>query len=318
MALITSNHEQVKRREPTEKKLVITEQVKTPANLVTRARVSPLARKMAQDLGLDLSKIKGSGASGTIHKSDIENYLKQSTSIDTTPKDSIKPPSRKSPDPDRMRGAIAAAMSKSNLEIPHYYLQLSINMEKSLEWMRQKNASRSIKERLLPITMLIKAMAKALIEVPQLNAYWKEGQLELQPAINIGFAISLRGGGLAIPAILNADLKSLDEIMFGIRDITQRTRSGKLTTSELANSTITLTSLGDRGVDTVFGVIYPPQVAIVGMGKISEQAWASSNMIGVQRVISVTLSGDHRATDGHLGGHFLETINNHLQQPETL
>lgn len=282
----------------------------------TRIKVSPLARKMAQSKGINLSEIKGSGAGGTIHKSDIESYLKKlnipepETGMDTSSK-AAKPSTR-------MRTAIAAAMSKSNLEIPHYYLQTNIDMTKSLDWMEHKNQQRNIKERLVPVALVMRAIAKALEKVPQLNGYWKKGQMEIQESINIGFAISLRQGGLAIPAVLNPDLKTIDEVMSDIKDITQRTRNGKLTTAELSGSTITLTSLGDRGVSTVFGVIYPPQVALVGIGKIIKQPWATGDMLGVRPVMSVTLAADHRASDGHLGGRFLELLDKNLQNPDTL
>ena len=147
-----------------------------------------------------------------------------------------------------MRSAIASAMSKSNTEIPHYYLESEIDMSNSLDWLTKENALRLVKDRMLPIALQLKAMALALAEIPELNAYWEDGQLLIQESINIGLTISLKQGGLVVPAIANADQKSLEEIMADVLDVTQRTRTGKLKTSDLASATITLTNLGDRGV----------------------------------------------------------------------
>jgi pyruvate dehydrogenase E2 component (dihydrolipoamide acetyltransferase) len=140
----------------------------------------------------------------------------------------------------------------------------------------------------------------------------------MQEAIHIAFAISLRQGGLITPAIHDADLKSLDELMETLHDLIARTRSGGLRSSELTDGTITVTNLGDMGVETVYGVIYPPQVALVGFGKVTEQTWVENGMIGVRPVITATLAGDHRASDGHRGGQFLDALNRHLQEVEKL
>jgi pyruvate dehydrogenase E2 component (dihydrolipoamide acetyltransferase) len=139
-----------------------------------------------------------------------------------------------------------------------------------------------------------------------------------QEAINIGFAISLRQGGLITPALFQVDLKNLDELMAALRDLITRTRAGKLRGSEMTEATITVTSLGDLGVETVYGVIYPPQVALVGFGKIMEQPWAESSMLAVRPVLTATLAADHRATDGRRGAQFLDALNRYLQEPSRL
>src|SRR6185312_1035504 len=202
-----------------------------------------------------------------------------------------------------------AAMALSNREIPHYYLQTSIDMGRALKWLDAENQKRPIAKRLLPAVLLIKAVARALGDVPELNGYWKDGRHQPQEAIHIGFAISLRQGGLITPALHHADLKSLDELMDAMRDLIMRTRSGHLRSSEMTDATITVTNLGDMGVETVFGVIYPPQVALVGFGKVTEQPWAEHGMLGIRPVLTATLAADHRATDGHQGARFLEALN---------
>ncbi|MCB8982073.1 MAG: 2-oxo acid dehydrogenase subunit E2 [Ardenticatenaceae bacterium] len=293
-------------------------------------QASPVARRLAQALGVDLHIIKGSGPNGTICRGDVEKraaeLIRQAkTAVPTKAKPvretAVPTTTPSSPTTDfqaGMRRAIAAAMSRANREIPHYYLETQIDMSRALQWLEAENLKRSIKERLLPVVLLIKATAKALGDVPQLNGYWQEDQLQVQEAIHLGFAIALRQGGLVTPAIHQADTLTLDEVMVELRDLITRTRSGRLRSSDLTDATVTLTSLGDTGVEKVYGVIYPPQVALVGFGKIREQPWAQNGMIGIRQVVTATLAGDHRATDGRIGAQFLVNLEKYLQEPEKL
>ena len=170
---------------------------------------------------------------------------------------------------------------------------------------------------MLPVTLLIKATAKSLTEFPELNAIWDNG-LHLKKDINIGFVVSLRTGGIIFPALHQVNLKNVDEIMDALNDIIPRARALRLRSSELSDPTITITSIGDGGADLVFGVIYPPQVALIGFGNIQEQPFAAEGMIGIRSCVHVTLAGDHRATDGLTGSRFLFSLNKHLQTPELL
>ncbi|RIK40334.1 MAG: hypothetical protein DCC58_14005, partial [Chloroflexi bacterium] len=154
--------------------------------------------------------------------------------------------------------------------------------------------------------------------VPEMNGFWQGGAFVGQDDVHLGVAIALRGGGLVNPAILSANRISLDELMGKLRDLVARARGGKLRASEIAGGTITVTNLGDLGVRSVFGVIYPPQVALVGFGRITERPWAADGMLGVRPVVTATLSADHRASVGHRGGVFLSRIDALLQDPETL
>jgi pyruvate dehydrogenase E2 component (dihydrolipoamide acetyltransferase) len=271
-------------------------------------KASPLAKKMAQENHIDLSKIKGTGPDGAITKEDIDVSIKQSETAET---EKISTPS------EAIRMAVAAAMSKSNREIPHYYLEKKIDMTKTLAWLQEANKQRAVANRLLPVVLVIKAMAKSLKEVPDLNAVWDNGLLQ-KTEINIGFVVSLRNGGIIVPAIPQSDIKSADEIMLALNDLIPRARALKLRSSELSTSTITLTNLGDAGADTVFGLIYPPQVAIVGIGNITEQPFAENGMLGIRSLANVTLAGDHRATDGLTGSRFLSSLDKYLQNPEAL
>ena len=271
-------------------------------------KASPLAKKMAQENHIDLSKITGTGPDGAITKEDIEASFKQSETAET---EKISTPS------EAIRMAVAAAMSKSNREIPHYYLEKKIDMTKALAWLQEANKQRTVANRILPVVLFIKAMAKSLKEVPELNAVWENGLLQ-KTDINIGFVVSLRNGGIIVPAIPQSETKSADEIMAALNDLIPRARALKLRSSELSSSTITLTNLGDVGADTVFGIIYPPQVAIIGLGTITEQPFAENGMLGIRSMANVTLAGDHRATDGLTGSRFLNSLDKNLQNPEAL
>jgi len=299
-----------------------------------RLRVTPLARRVAEELGVDLYAVEGTGSRGAITREDVEDAAKALK--EAKPAKAEAPPAKEKPakppaeKPKKavdkaspefqlgMRQAIAAAMAKSNREIPHYYLETHIDMTNALNWLQAENAKRSIKERLLPALLLIKAVAHSLVDVPQLNGYWADDAFQQSEAIHIGFAIALRQGGLITPAIHHADLKTWDELRETLADIIIRTRSGRLRGSEMTDPTITVTSLGDLGVETVFGVIYPPQVALVGFGTVTETPVAVNGMLGVRPMLTATLAADHRASDGRIGAQFLDALNKHLQEVENL
>jgi pyruvate dehydrogenase E2 component (dihydrolipoamide acetyltransferase) len=217
-----------------------------------------------------------------------------------------------------MRQVIAAAMSRSKREIPHYYLSATIDMGCAQSWTEQENQKRPVTERLLYGVLLIKAVALALREFPELNAVWDSDHAVPKDEIHVGVAVSLRQGGLVAPALHNADRQSLDSLMKAFRDLVNRARAGALRSSELSDPTITVTSLGDQGVETVFGIIYPPQVALVGFGKLVERPWIVEGKIVARPLINATLSADHRVTDGHRGARFLAAIDRLLQTPAEL
>jgi pyruvate dehydrogenase E2 component (dihydrolipoamide acetyltransferase) len=287
-----------------------------------RIACSPSARRLALELGVDLATVQGTGPRGAIQRSDIEAaaQAKAPAPAAAAPAEQQATPAvpaGETPE-TRMRQAIAAAVSRSNRDIPHYYLETEIDLSLPLQWLEAENRQRSIRERVLPVALLLKAMAKALRDVPELNGFWQGDRLQVLSDIHIGFAIALRTGGLISPAIHQVDRLSLGELMQAMADLIERTRTGRLRGSEVTDATVSVTNLGDRGVKTVFGVIYPPQVALIGLGKISERPWAENGMLGVRRCVTATLAADHRATDGHQGALFLEALNRHLQQPEAL
>jgi len=287
---------------------------------VTHPRVSPLARRTAAALGIDLSAVEGTGPRGAVTQVDVERAAGP-VEVERAPAPAKPPTLAEPPTPDRqaaMRAAIAQLMARSKREIPHYYLSLDIDMTAALELLRRRNEERPVAERVLPAVLLARAAALAAREIPDMNGFFTDGAFRPSDAVHLGFAVALRSGGLIAPAIHNADGRSLDELMRDARDLVKRVRSGGLRASEMSDPTITVTSLGERGVGAVYGVIYPPQVALVGFGRIAERPWAADGMVGAREVVTATLSADHRASDGHTGALFLAAVDANLQTPEEL
>jgi pyruvate dehydrogenase E2 component (dihydrolipoamide acetyltransferase) len=302
--------------------------------------ISPSARHLAEELGLDPASIRGSGPHGRIQRKDVEAAAAArapgASPAPSAPEPSVQPAAAPAPTvpptpppkpaapaaPDErnaaMRRAIAAAMSRSKREIPHFYLAQTIDMSNAIAWLAQENQRRPVTERLLHGVLLLKAAALALQEVPELNAVWDGDVLVRRDDINVGVAISLRGGGLVAPGIHDTDRLSLDELMHALRDLVSRARSWSLRSSEMSDPTITVTSLGERGVESAFGVIFPPQVAIVGFGTMVERPWISEGQILPCPVVNASLSADHRVTDGHRASAFLAAVDRLLQEPDKL
>ena len=299
--------------QPTEEKVIAAPQAETQG-----LKASPLAKRIAAENNIDLATIIGTGENGAITRKDVESKIEQKKAEPEKEVSELTDEQTKGQSiSNTLRSAVAAAMSKSNREIPHYYLEKKIDLKKALEWMHEKNKELPVQKRLIPAALLIKAVACSLKEVPELNAIW-DTELRLKAEINIGFVVSLRNGGIIVPAIHAADTKTVGELMENLNDIIPRARTLRLRSSELSDSTITITSIGEGGADLVYGIIYPPQVAIIGFGGISDQVFAENNLLGIHPMIQVSLAGDHRATDGLTGSRFLLALNNHLQNPEAL
>jgi pyruvate dehydrogenase E2 component (dihydrolipoamide acetyltransferase) len=276
-----------------------------------RARVSPAARQLAQARGIDLGMVVGTGPDGAIVRTDVERSL-AGAAAPTQEKRSA------GLDLDAMRVAIAAAMARSKREIPHYYLAHQVDAHNCEAWLVRTNAERLPDQRLLMGALTLKAVALAARRFPSFNGFYRDGKFEPAGAIHPGVAISIRGGGLAAPAMHDADKLGLDDLMERLRDLVQRMRAGRIRSSEMADATITVSSLGERGVDALYGVIYPPQVAIVGFGKVAARPWVIDGAIGPRPVVTITLAADHRVSDGHAGALFLAEIAKLLQEPGKL
>jgi pyruvate dehydrogenase E2 component (dihydrolipoamide acetyltransferase) len=214
---------------------------------------------------------------------------------------------------------IAALMERSKREIPHYYLSAALDFSPALAWLEARNRARGLAERVLPAALLLRAVALAVREVPELNGHYLEGAFRPGAAVHLGVAIALRDGGLLAPAILDANAKGLDELMRALRDLGTRARTGKLRASEMSSATLTVTSLGERGVDSVQAVIYPPQVAIVGFGAPALRPWVDrEGGLCARTIVQATLAADHRVSNGHRGAVFLAALGRALLQPEGL
>ncbi len=274
----------------------------------SRRHVTPAARKLARDLGVDSDHLVGTGPDGSVSMTDVERAHTEAG----------PPASAGEGPPMDIRSAIAAAMSRSKREIPHYYLAETIPMDAALDWLASANGGRPISDRLLAAVLQLKAVAVALRDFPELNGFYRDGVFTAVPAAHIGVAISLRQGGLIAPAIHDVADKSLEQLMHDLTDLVRRARSGSVRSSEFADPTITVTNLGEQGVETVFGVIHPPQVALVGFGRVVERPWVVDATVGVARVVTASLSADHRVSDGGRGARFLRAVSERLQRPEDL
>lgn len=281
-----------------------------PAAVVPQRRrwVTPAARRLAATTGVDVDTLTGTGPQGSVTIGDVER-----AAVVTQPK-----PQAAGDRVTQMRTAIAAAMSRSKREIPHYYLAHEIVMDAALAWLTERNADRPITERLLPAVLQLKAVALAAARYHDVNGFWRGDTFEPAPGVHIGVAISLRSGGLVAPAIHDVGDKNLDDLMSNLSDLVARARAGSLRSSEMSDPTITVTNLGEQGVDTVFGVIYPPQVALVGFGRPAPRVRAVDGGIRIATTVHASLAADHRASDGHRGALFLSTINDLLQRPDLL
>ena len=217
-----------------------------------------------------------------------------------------------------LRRTIGSLMSRSKQSIPHYYLSTTLDLRAAIAWMQQVNGQRPVASRLVPSALLLKATALAAREVPEVNGFFIDGVFRPSRPVHLGVSVALRQGGMVAPAIHDADTLAVDVLMQKLRDLVSRARAGRLQRSEMADPTLTVTNLGDLGVEAVFGVIYPPQVAMVGLGKVVEQPWAHNGMLATRPAVTATLSADHRVSDGVRGARFLACIDELLQSPEEL
>ncbi len=279
-----------------------------------RLHISPAARRLAADSNLDLHEIviKGTGPEGSISLVDIESYLRNSPTKET------ERAVRSGYDFSAMRTAIAAAMARSKREIPHYYLSHTIDLENAETYVAEQNEAASPENRLVLAALLMKAVINSLAKFPEFNGFFENDIHVASTAIHAGMAVNIRGGGLVAPAILNAQNMNLNTLMGAMRDLVNRVRAGRFRASELSDATVTISSMGDRGVDSLFGVIYPPQVAIVGFGTPVMKPLIIEDKIEARTTVTVTLAADHRVSDGHRGGLFLRKIEQLLQRPEAL
>jgi pyruvate dehydrogenase E2 component (dihydrolipoamide acetyltransferase) len=285
-------------------------------------RSSPYARRLAAAVGLDIDEIAALYPDRPVVAADVESYVAgarstvvpglRPTTSETRASTRSKPPRASG------LGAVGRLMERSKREIPHYYLTEDLDLNPALEWMEARNERAGVHERLLPAALLLRAVVLALDEVPALNAHDVDGEITTYEHVHLAIAVSQRGGGLVAPVISEADTLDIDGLMAAMLTVVGRARSGTLRASDVATATITVTNLGDQGALAVWGVIVPPQVAIVGFGRIAERPWVVDGMLTIRRVVTATLSADHRVTHGHVGARFLRAVARLLENPEEL
>jgi pyruvate dehydrogenase E2 component (dihydrolipoamide acetyltransferase) len=274
-----------------------------------RPRVTPYARRLAAELGVDLATL--ADGDGTVRAADV----RRAAGAGRAPAARRPPPA---PERDAGRATIAASMARSKREIPHYYVGMTVDLQRTTAWLRARNREHPVPERIVPTAAVLRAAALAAREVPEVNGYWKDGGFVPGDGVHLGVAVRVRGGPLVAPALRHADTLALPDLMAALRDLVERSRAGRFTRAELADPTLTVTDLGDQGVEEVYGVIHPPQVALLGVGTVLERPWAVDGMLAVRPVVRLTLSGDHRATDGATGARYLTAVDRLLQSPGDL
>ncbi|NYD44992.1 pyruvate dehydrogenase E2 component (dihydrolipoamide acetyltransferase) [Actinomadura luteofluorescens] len=297
---------------------VVRADVERAARPPSRPKASPMARRIAGELGVDLGRVRGSGAGGAIRADDVRAAARTPRPPARPRRKAAAPRPAKAGRQAAMRRAIGELMARSKREIPHYYLGTTIDMSAATAWLWARNRELPVAKRLLPAALLLRASALAAREVPELNGHWLDDAFVQGDGVHLGIVTALRGGGLMTPTLRGADDLSLDELMAALKEMLVRARTGRLRGSELADATITVTDLGDQGVESVTGVIFPPQVALIGFGKIVQRPWAVEGLLGVRPVVTATLAADHRASDGHTGARLLEAVDRLLQSPEEL
>lgn len=287
-----------------------------------RVRASPLARRLAQELGIDLTQVRGTGPDGRIVRRDVEAYAAQRAQAPAAAAPAAAPPP---PPPagvevvpmSRMRQAIARNMAASKREAPHYYLTLDVDMTEAQRVRAEINAFTDETGRVTVNDLVVKAVARALEAHPIFNSWFVDGEIRRHDAINVCIAIAL-DDGLIAPALLDVAHKSLGQIARESRNLAERARQGTLRSEELTAGTFTVTNLGAFGVETLIGIIQPPQTAILGVGAIVPKPVVREGTIVVREVMKLALSADHRVTDGAQGARFLTDIARFLEHPLSL
>ena len=283
-------------------------------------RSSPYARRRAAQLDVDLRSVTGTGRGGAIRATDVElaagRAEERPAAVDQVATAAGAPATG-----DRRtaaRQAIAALMTRSKREVPHYYLTQTIDLAQATDWLHEHNRDREVSQRVLPAALLVRAVALACRTHPSLNGFWRDDRFDPADDVHVGSAVALRGGGLVTPALLHADRLSVAQTMAALRSLVERSRAGRLRLRELTDGTITVTNLGERGAESVLGVVFPPQVALVGFGRVAERPWAVDGLLGVRPLVTASLAADHRATDGHVGSTFLAEVDRLLQDPDAM
>jgi pyruvate dehydrogenase E2 component (dihydrolipoamide acetyltransferase) len=282
---------------------------------------SPAARVRAKELGLDVAAVKGTGPEGVIVLGDVERTADGAKPVPapadaaTAPTEAVAPPKPGTPAAE-MRKAIAAAMTRSKQTIPHFYISQTIDVQPAIDFLTARNADAAPDQRILLGAIFVRAAALAAAQVPSSNGHFTDGAFCPSDKVNPGVAIALRGGGLVAPALIDAPSMTLAETMAAMRDLVTRARAGRLRGKEMTAGTITISSLGENGAEAMAGVIFPPQVALVGLGAPQVRPWVVDGAVVPRSVVTLTLSVDHRVSDGRDAARYAAAFERSLSAPE--
>ncbi|MFN0094143.1 MAG: dihydrolipoamide acetyltransferase family protein [Dehalococcoidia bacterium] len=303
-----------------------------------RLRISPVARRIASEAGLDIHAVKGSGPDGRVLRRDVEDALASAAApapaavvAPSVAAPAVAPTPPKAPPAaqpahapvvraegtSKMRQAIARRMTQSKQNQPHYYLTLDVDMTEALAFRERVNASASEAQRVSINDLVVKACALALGRHPRFNAEFDNGNIKYHDEINICIGIAL-DDGLIAPAILHCDEKTLGKIAADAKDLVSRAKTGHLRAEEYAGGTFTITNLGAYGVESLIGIINPPQAAILGVGSVMPKPVVRDGEIVARSIMKVALSADHRVTDGAEGARFIKEIQGILENPASM
>lgn len=289
-----------------------------------RVAISPLAKKIAQDKGIDFSGIKGSGENGRIVKKDVENYQPSAQPAATVSPPKAAPaqpsvaftPGEDSETPNsQMRNIIAKRLAESKFTAPHYYLTVEINMDKAIEARKEINSVPDTKVSFND--MVIKAVAVALRKHPQVNSSWAGDKIIHHGNINVGVAVAVPDG-LVVPVLKNTDYMNYNEISAAVKDMAGRAKTKALKANEMEGSTFSVSNLGMFGIETFTSIINQPNSAILSVGAIIEKPIVKNGQIVVGNTMKLSLACDHRVIDGATGAQFLQTLRTYLESPLTL
>ena len=305
---------------PVVKETVITEAapVAVPVpNTTGRLHISPLARKMADDKGIDLNQLIGSGENGRIIKRDVENY-KPVVGANISSAAKFVPTGQEDFEEiknSQMRKTIAKRLGESKFTAPHYYLNVEFDMDNAMAFRAQYNTVPDTKISFNDI--IVKACALALREHPQVNSQWFADRMKLNHHVHVGVAVAVEDG-LVVPVVRFANEQSLPQIGAAVRDFAGRARNKKLTPQEMDGSTFTVSNLGMFGIESFTSIINQPNSAILSVGAIVQKPVVKNSQIVVGNTIKLTLACDHRTVDGATGAQFLQTLKGYIENPVTM
>jgi pyruvate dehydrogenase E2 component (dihydrolipoamide acetyltransferase) len=288
-----------------------------------RVKASPLAKKLAAEKGIDIAKIPGSGDGGRIIKADVDNFVPAAETIVSKPAAEARPSTIAQQTPpgivsfdevpvSQMRKVIAKRLAESKFTAPHFYLTMSIDMDKAVESRAKLNEVASVKISFNDI--VLKAVAVALKQHPNVNSSWLGDKIRINHHVNIGVAVAVEDG-LLVPVVRFADTKSLTQIATEVKDFAQRAKKKKLQPADWEGSTFTISNLGMFGIDEFTAIINPPDACILAIGGISQVPVVKNGAVVPGNVMKVTLSCDHRVVDGATGSAFLKTLKSLLEEP---